>query len=401
MDNKLVNPVGNEAKDPEAGTSEVGISELSAPKITCLKEDLLSLPHDTLAYLLSEAVTNHSILASSILPLKYITQAKIRAMNRARQTLSREIESRSSEPGFSPTLALRPFNERSLNTNKFHRLNDLPAELRLMIWKWSFATPRFLKISAGSKKEYRTKSPFKSNTKFPITLYINRESRIETLKHFQLSFITPGQTRGIYCNFETDIICMEYPSWSQHENFLMRLCATNTDEIQRLACSFTETLNFLTADGTKWYDERCFMEKFPALRELFIDVEGICPTVVPIPHPRRRALRSETINFVAHQTKMRVMKNGAWVTSRESGLKPQASDINGRLRAALHKAQRRYPNWKRPTLLYGTVARLELNERVSEVEEAITETVADSEKYLAAMEPAVREAALEEYKDCF
>ncbi len=50
----------------------------------------------------------------------------------------------------------------------------LPFELRSRIWRYSFPPPRSIRLAADDKSE------------FPVTLWINYESRTETLKYYVL-----------------------------------------------------------------------------------------------------------------------------------------------------------------------------------------------------------------------
>src|SRR3569833_1630167 len=41
----------------------------------------------------------------------------------------------------------------------------------------------------------------------PTTLFVSRESRRETLRHYRLAFDLPGNTNQVYFNFDLDRLC--------------------------------------------------------------------------------------------------------------------------------------------------------------------------------------------------
>ncbi|PVH80013.1 hypothetical protein DL98DRAFT_532449 [Cadophora sp. DSE1049] len=69
------------------------------------------------------------------------------------------------------------------NLREFHPLNRLPLEIRLTCCRMMFPGRRVVNLQPGQKLGYR--QPLKSDP-FPITLYIDRESRQETLRHYYI-----------------------------------------------------------------------------------------------------------------------------------------------------------------------------------------------------------------------
>jgi hypothetical protein len=63
----------------------------------------------------------------------------------------------------------------------------LPFELRSRIWRYSFPPPRSIRLGADEKSE------------FPVTLWINYESRTETLKYYMLFNNEIPQDVGLSC----------------------------------------------------------------------------------------------------------------------------------------------------------------------------------------------------------
>jgi hypothetical protein len=62
----------------------------------------------------------------------------------------------------------------------FGYVKKLPPELRVMIWKDCFPTGT-MALKLRAKKDFCSRPN-------PITLFINQESRLETLHHFQVLF---------------------------------------------------------------------------------------------------------------------------------------------------------------------------------------------------------------------
>jgi hypothetical protein len=65
--------------------------------------------------------------------------------------------------------------------------SKLPFELRSRIWHYSFPPPRSIRVGADEKSEY------------PVTLWINYESRTETLKYYVLFNNEIPQDCGLSC----------------------------------------------------------------------------------------------------------------------------------------------------------------------------------------------------------
>ncbi|KAH6680496.1 hypothetical protein B0J14DRAFT_578754 [Halenospora varia] len=75
----------------------------------------------------------------------------------------------------------------------FTCFGDLPAELRLSIWRLAFPTPRRIHFSIFFRISflfYKTDRDLLS--KLPITLHVNQESRQETLQYYQISWFSLG-----------------------------------------------------------------------------------------------------------------------------------------------------------------------------------------------------------------
>ncbi|KUJ06791.1 uncharacterized protein LY89DRAFT_743429 [Mollisia scopiformis] len=68
---------------------------------------------------------------------------------------------------------------------------ELPAELRLMIWRLTFPKERkvgLLMMTFTSTKKRKSLHSKQLNEPLPVSLHINHESRIETLTHYQIFY---------------------------------------------------------------------------------------------------------------------------------------------------------------------------------------------------------------------
>lgn len=123
----------------------------------------------------------------------------------------------------------------------FVRFKDLPPELRLMIWRHAFPPGRHFDIDSHWVERRRSRSAETSSQlpstirptpEFPVTLFVNYESRHETLRHYHM--ISPQDCFGQMCKAK--------PFWinprkdSLHFSFL---------SIQRYLFDFSIWLKFL------------------------------------------------------------------------------------------------------------------------------------------------------------
>jgi hypothetical protein len=80
-------------------------------------------------------------------------------------------------------------NLESENLQQFTVFKELVPELRAKIWRETFPPPRFVRLDWaewGRWDKYKDQKP--SGPLPPVTLYVNRESRYETLKHYNLIY---------------------------------------------------------------------------------------------------------------------------------------------------------------------------------------------------------------------
>jgi len=128
----------------------------------------------------------------------YSIAAAVEAMNEAEHTLitaTKAIQELVSTIQKRETISINDF---STNSAEFPRFLKLPLEIRLMIWRHAFPSPK--PFSLNFLFDYRDNTHLiDSNMKrkewdalhnapLPITLQINQESRAETLKHYTIIF---------------------------------------------------------------------------------------------------------------------------------------------------------------------------------------------------------------------
>jgi 2EXR family len=80
-----------------------------------------------------------------------------------------------------------PHSSKALDS--FTLFPKLPIELKLKIWQRGFPTGREVNFAArGTNNSPRAKevTQIEDNSPLPVTLYINRESRQENLKHYSV-----------------------------------------------------------------------------------------------------------------------------------------------------------------------------------------------------------------------
>lgn len=116
----------------------------------------------------------------------------------------------------------------------------LPTELRLKIWRMCWE-PRTVEIypyindrSADEDKPFSS-TTYRSAAAIPITLGICSESRIETLKHYSLSFAAPNKPPEIYFNFETDRLYIREADMYRGDSFDATFAVADLRRLRRLA----------------------------------------------------------------------------------------------------------------------------------------------------------------------
>jgi hypothetical protein len=91
----------------------------------------------------------------------------------------------------------------------FQLFPELPAELRIKIWRIALSTPREVEIKCEKlprSHEERNAAWFASTTPIPVLLHVCQESRFEALSTYTKAFRTCDSPRYTYVSFERDTI---------------------------------------------------------------------------------------------------------------------------------------------------------------------------------------------------
>jgi hypothetical protein len=76
----------------------------------------------------------------------------------------------------------------------FSLFPDLPMELRLAIWRSILPPPRLFNLENECSRVFQDRRSRRRQSRLPITLRINRESREETLRHYDIVYLhKPGR----------------------------------------------------------------------------------------------------------------------------------------------------------------------------------------------------------------
>ncbi|KAI0428367.1 hypothetical protein F5Y09DRAFT_289397 [Xylaria sp. FL1042] len=153
----------------------------------------------------------------------------------------------------------------------FHLFGQLPTELRLKIWAYSWVSRTVSLYLIDADHFLR---PGDENL-LPASGYVNSESRSETLRHYKRSFVHPDKSDFRWFNFNLDALCLA-TSWP----FLDDLDPADLRQVQRLIIPETlpSTLAATPCPST-WPEpvtesfkspkvEKLLAEKYPNLKEI-------------------------------------------------------------------------------------------------------------------------------------
>ncbi|KAI1178727.1 hypothetical protein F4777DRAFT_536559 [Nemania sp. FL0916] len=106
----------------------------------------------------------------------------------------------------------------------FHHFRQLPTELRLEIWKYSWE-PRTITLFPRRNGHFFRPN---SQNKLPASGYVNSEARMETLKHYKRSFVQVNKKAFRWFNFAIDTLCLPRRYSYLHTKLL------NPDDIKKV-----------------------------------------------------------------------------------------------------------------------------------------------------------------------
>jgi hypothetical protein len=121
-------------------------------------------------------------------------------------------------------------------------LMGLPAELRHEIWSLCWE-PRTVEVHPYTNDEIQDKAElfssdtYRSTSKPPVTLFICRQSRLDTLRYYKLSFAAYKQEPQVYFNLQIDELYVKHPELARFEQFFLMFPHEDLSKLQHLRVS--------------------------------------------------------------------------------------------------------------------------------------------------------------------
>lgn len=203
------------------------------------------------------------------------------------------LEFRTFDDGLTPPLATSPPASPSASPPaSFSQFLNLPAELRLKIWDY-LIQPRiivtccFKRDEGLDKRRQELEQRTTRGNAVPVLLKINRESRAEGLKHYELAFRwnisklisdTPvSKPAQVYFNFKLDALYLTgdleaYDTYGVNSPMVYFMRREDTIRVRHVACAFKE-LGYPEHEsdqifGCLWH----VVDRFPAVERLLLTV---------------------------------------------------------------------------------------------------------------------------------
>jgi hypothetical protein len=121
-------------------------------------------------------------------------------------------------------------------------LMGLPAELRHEIWSLCWE-PRIVEVHPHTNDEIQDKielfssDTYRSTAKPPVTLFICRQSRFDTLRYYKLSFAAYKQEPQVYFNFQIDELCVKHSELARFQQFFLMFPHEDLSKLRHLRVS--------------------------------------------------------------------------------------------------------------------------------------------------------------------
>jgi hypothetical protein len=137
-------------------------------------------------------------------------------------------------------------------TPSFKKFPKLPLELRLKIWYFAFPEPRVLKNLSVNEYGSWNGEPFSFHDCPPVSLFVNRESRSETLMRYRdLSVSLETSEKSVYFSPVHDAVYLgSIVSFTEGENSVEFLAWHTTQIIEQLSPIQNLILDGLYMDRT-------------------------------------------------------------------------------------------------------------------------------------------------------
>jgi hypothetical protein len=150
----------------------------------------------------------------------------------------------------------------------FHAFAQLPAEIRLDIWRYSCYQPRVVEVYYDSERDLCT-----TTTPQPPTLSVCSESRSEALRVYKALFGTITHTASIYFNTELDTLYLPRPTYMGYDD--------NSRDFAQLATGALDVVNLALdrvnpAIRRPWetYNKYTLMQSFPRVAEVYLILDS-------------------------------------------------------------------------------------------------------------------------------
>jgi hypothetical protein len=161
----------------------------------------------------------------------------------------------------------------------------LPAELRDEIWSHCWQ-PRIVEVhpytndDIQDKTELFSSDTYRSTAKPPITLFICRQSRIDTLRCYKLSFAAYQKEAQVYFNFQIDELYVKHAELGRFKQFFLMFPHEDLSKIRNLRIEdkimqriFNASACHSPRDLPRWIREKDPMTGLFGLKTLIVQRE--------------------------------------------------------------------------------------------------------------------------------
>ena len=180
---------------------------------------------------------------------------------------------------------LDPIKTDKLDT--FHCFPSLIKELQIKIWQFAFPPPR--RVEVRPNRFCRQKKPHCSSCKcrakhtapLPTTLYVNHQSREETLRHYRLVWMK-SETQGTF-NGKVKPLCFDPSRDFLYTDMFDMMCCTRSDWMTPLIAhrflnrDCFKDVKVLEVRSWEWYDRigESLQTPYCVALEVFTQLEEI------------------------------------------------------------------------------------------------------------------------------
>jgi hypothetical protein len=160
-----------------------------------------------------------------------------------------------------------PFQDAENGAVGAATLMGLPVELLHEIWRLCWE-PRTVEVHPNTNDEIQDRidlfssDTYRSTVKPPVTLFICRQSRIDTLRYYKLSFAAYKQEPQVYFNFQIDEVYVKHPELARFQQVCLMFPHEDLSKIRHLRVSgsvmqkiFNDSTRYNPQDQPWWVSE--------------------------------------------------------------------------------------------------------------------------------------------------